>query len=68
MALDIKSRILKSLKSTNFGKSIKKIAVELDLSRTTVSKYLKILDKENRCINRKVGFIHSGFQKKTKNF
>ncbi|MHA1268830.1 MAG: HTH domain-containing protein [Candidatus Helarchaeota archaeon] len=62
-ANNIKDNILKSLKETNFGKSIKKIAEELDLSRTTVSKYLRILEKENKCISKKVGVYSLWFSK-----
>lgn len=60
----IKSKIIELLISSQYGESIKKIAEKLDLSRTTVKKYLDILANEKKVISKNVGqyalWFHAG--------
>ena len=55
---DIKQQILELLKTAAFGRNVKFIAEKLDLSRTTVGKYLSILEQEGEVYDLEVGQYH----------
>ncbi len=58
-----KKEILNLLKNSQVGMSIKNIAEELEYSRNTVSKYLNILEEEEKVFDRELGqykiYLHS---------
>ena len=52
---DIKQNILDLLKSSKFGLNVKNIKDKLGYSRTTIAKYLDILEKDNLVFDQKIG-------------
>jgi len=52
---DIKQSILDLLKSSKFGLNVKNIKDKLGYSRTTIAKYLDILEKDNLVFDQKIG-------------
>lgn len=53
--INYKENIVQLIKKSQFGLNIKNIADELGYSRTTITKYLQILEKEGLVIERAVG-------------
>ncbi|MBD3229779.1 MAG: ArsR family transcriptional regulator, partial [Candidatus Lokiarchaeota archaeon] len=55
MTKDTKKEILDLLKRSRFGLNVQKISDDLGYSRTTISKYLKILEKDDLVFYRTIG-------------
>ncbi len=53
--VEIKQNILELLKSSKFGLNVKNLKDELGYSRTTIAKYLNILEQEELVFDQKIG-------------